>query len=537
MDSGKRDSDDRIIWVLVAVGVALRCWQFAGNASLHLDELALVRNVVDRRYADLLTPLSYGQVAPPGFLLVERLCWSIFHSDWSLRLAAFGGAIASVFLFRALVRRALEGPAVPIAIGLFALGIPLILYGAEVKQYSTDVAIAIGLLLLAVHLVRNAENNPRYSQRLGLAGILAVWFSSTAVFVLVGIGAALLLLILQERLAHPRRVIFVVLIPWGVAAAVAILAAWSLVPAETMAYLKEFWRRGFPQLSSAREGLSWPWHALKAVFGDTGGLRYRLPSVYLGFAIIGAAVLWRKQRATALVLGGPLVVTLAAAVAGLYPFADRLVLFLSPVLLIAVAAGIGHLATRLQVLGRAAAPAFLVLVLAAPVVRLVSSPPVYRVQQARPLFEWLAAHRRTGDALFIWFRAGPHFAWYGPRYQLTTGEVVRGGCWLGTPRRFLVDLDQLRGRARVWLVMAGVGAPEANLLVQYADSIGVRREGTRFAGSVPGSLPMETLLYEFGDSTRLRRASAESFPIPSATARTRLVTSCRLGPVMAGSVR
>jgi hypothetical protein len=57
----------------MAVGAVLRVWQYIGNPSFELDELALARNIVERPlWKLLLTPLLFDQVAPQGFLLSEK---------------------------------------------------------------------------------------------------------------------------------------------------------------------------------------------------------------------------------------------------------------------------------------------------------------------------------------------------------------------------------------------------------------------------------------------------------------------------------
>src|SRR5262245_34190114 len=99
---------EALVWVFVAIGIALRTWQMAGGASLWLDELDVARNIAQRSYAGLLRPLDYGQVAPPILLIVMKALWSLLgRADWTLRILPFAGAIASVFLFRSLARRTL----------------------------------------------------------------------------------------------------------------------------------------------------------------------------------------------------------------------------------------------------------------------------------------------------------------------------------------------------------------------------------------------------------------------------------------------
>ena len=63
-----------VLLALVALGAGLRAWQYAADTSLWLDEVALARGIVDLDLASLLTrPLPYDQIAPRGFLLVEKL--------------------------------------------------------------------------------------------------------------------------------------------------------------------------------------------------------------------------------------------------------------------------------------------------------------------------------------------------------------------------------------------------------------------------------------------------------------------------------
>lgn len=144
--------------LLVGLGVAVRVWAYAGNASFWLDEILLARNIVGLRLKELLTrPLRLDQVAPRGFLLVEKLAvLGLGGSQLALRLFPFLCAVAGVFLFRRLAERALEGLAVPFALALFATGVPFIKQAAEVKQYALDATGAILLTLLAFDLVARA---------------------------------------------------------------------------------------------------------------------------------------------------------------------------------------------------------------------------------------------------------------------------------------------------------------------------------------------------------------------------------------------
>ena len=84
--------------LLVVAGVALRSWRFAAGLSIAGDELAVAQNVVDRSLISLLTqPLAYDQVAPRGFLLVERLAvLALGPNEYALRLFPFVASVVGL---------------------------------------------------------------------------------------------------------------------------------------------------------------------------------------------------------------------------------------------------------------------------------------------------------------------------------------------------------------------------------------------------------------------------------------------------------
>ena len=526
-----KEQRDRALWVLVVVGIALRTWQFLGGASLWLDEIAVARNVAERGYTDLLRPLDYGQVAPPGFLFIERFFWSIFHTDWSLRLLPCAGSIASLFLMRALARRVLSEVGAVLATGLFSLAMPQILYAGLVKQYSTDVTGALILTLLAVEVAGAGRESAARYRVAGVAGFLAVWISNTATLVAAGLGAVLALLVLCGVIAERRKVITLVLGPWAVGALAAVIVARHGVSSETMAYMKEFWGGAFAPFPPRSFGdLRWGWRALTGLLGTPWGVSTAVASGYALLAIAGFVVLWRTRRHEMLLLAAPLLVALAASALRQYPLEGRLALFLTPALLIAIAAATAAMTDWLGARNRALGAAVALVVAAPTAVQLARQHPVYRLQETETMFAWLVAHRRPGDAVYVMYRISPNVAWYGPRYGLTPPDVAMGGCWIGEPRRYLAEMDAFRGRPRVWMVIAAPYFAEANLLTRYGNQIGVRTDSLLMPVTVQGYYRPGLWLYDFSDSTRLRSASADQFPLGLKTPLRRDVMSCASGP-------
>jgi hypothetical protein len=87
-------------WILISIGIVLRLIQYMINRSLWLDESFLALNIINRSFEQLFMPLDYGQVAPVGFLMVERLNVQLFgNNEYSLRLLPLIAGICSLFLF------------------------------------------------------------------------------------------------------------------------------------------------------------------------------------------------------------------------------------------------------------------------------------------------------------------------------------------------------------------------------------------------------------------------------------------------------
>ena len=109
-----------IALALGTAGALLRLWQYFGRGTLWIDEAAIARNVLARSPAALLQPLDFAQIAPKGFLLIEKLAVDTFGaSDRVLRLYAILTALAALPLFYPLARRVLSERGALLAFPLF----------------------------------------------------------------------------------------------------------------------------------------------------------------------------------------------------------------------------------------------------------------------------------------------------------------------------------------------------------------------------------------------------------------------------------
>jgi len=117
----------RLPWMIIFLGVALRLAQYLANRSLWLDESYIALNIVQRSFSQLFGPLDYHQVAPIGFLLIEKVAVQAFgNTEYALRLfPLFSGIVALLLLYK-LASWYLAPRATIIALGLFSIADPLI---------------------------------------------------------------------------------------------------------------------------------------------------------------------------------------------------------------------------------------------------------------------------------------------------------------------------------------------------------------------------------------------------------------------------
>ena len=517
--------EQRLALLLLLTGAGLRLLQYLSNRSLWLDEAALARNILGRSPWQLVSRrLDYVQTAPPGFLLGEKLVTMLFGgSEYALRLLPLALGLVSLPLFFAVARRLLTPAAALVALAMFAFSGRLIYYASEVKQYGPDVAIA----LLGVWLVlamREQGISRRGTARLGLVGAAAPWLSQPAPFVLAAAGLLLISAALRRRDPRAMRHAFVLCVVWGISSVAALLVARHSLGAFEHEYMRSFWgEAGFVPYGSTLATLRWPLDSVVRVLRDPFGSP--LPPLAFAAFALGGDWLRRRDRAALALLTLPFAFLLLAVAVRAFPLGTdvagftkigpargRLLLFLLPAAFVVAAAGVAWLQERGGIRRRVLAP-LLGAVLVLPGAYYAAAELPRRPEDVRPLLERVARDAREGDLLWVFYGAAQQYRFYASRGDVPAIETKIAACERPRWRRYLIQIDSLAGRKRVWLLFshpASVGGVHEGMLLRgYLD----RR--ARLLGEY-GEKEAYLLLYDFSatpaatpGAVRVRAASPE----------------------------
>jgi hypothetical protein len=398
--------------VVLALGLAVRCYHYARNPSVWHDEAALIVNVLDKGFRDLLGPLSFGEAGPPLFLWAERaVALALGDGTYLVRLVPLLASCLALVLFVPLARRTLPREAVPWALLLFACSNRVLWHTCEAKPYAVDVLAATVVPTLAV-LLRGKSLRTQCAVYT-LAAPCLVFASYPGSFVLGGLLVALLPAVCRAR--RPGAWAGYGLLAGVVAGCFGLLIL-GPAHAQRCAAMTRCWKTQFPD-----------WHRPWAVpawslFSGLDVVRYCLEPTGQALALVGlcgAICLWRRgQRRQMTLLTLPAALGLLASYVGGYPWGGcRVDVFLTPATALLVGGGVPPAWRWLRARTLAGALGFAAVV-AAPVGLTVYRTAVYWPRaDAAGAAAYVLAHRRAPEGVtanhweyyYYFRRLGPAF--------------------------------------------------------------------------------------------------------------------------------
>jgi hypothetical protein len=135
--------------IFIAAGLLLRAFHYFRNPSMWHDEAALVVNVLQKNFIELLGSLRFAEAAPPLFLWIERAVVLLFgDSTFVLRLVPFVSSCLALGLMAYLATQVLQPRAVPWAMLLAAFSDHQLWHASEAKPYAVEVLVASGVVAI-----------------------------------------------------------------------------------------------------------------------------------------------------------------------------------------------------------------------------------------------------------------------------------------------------------------------------------------------------------------------------------------------------
>lgn len=305
----------KICLAVIIAGILLRILFYSYNRPFWNDECALAFNIIDFHIINCFKPLSYGQAAPPFFLLISGMFSKIIPDiEMALRFFPLIASILSIFVFYNLAKHVLnKKSAIFLALVLFCFNYRLIYFSQEFKQYSSDVLIFLSILTSYFYL--KIENiNYKKLVTIGIAYAASIWLSFTSLFAIFTV----LTLLLVQNIKYYKKIL-VLSAPVALGFACFYLSQHHLA---SSAFLHLYWKDGF----------------IKQDFSNFVSLiinyfSYSFNSIIIFiFSIIGLILkLLSPKKEKNLIILIPFLLAICLSYFSIYPLESRVALYLIPI--------------------------------------------------------------------------------------------------------------------------------------------------------------------------------------------------------------
>ncbi len=308
---------------IIGFGIFLRTELYLHNALFGLDEVMLSLSFADRGINALFLPLEAQQKAPPFFLCFTYFIIKISgFNELSFRFIPYISGCLSVTAFYFLINICVQNKAGRIfGLFLFAVSAPLVYNSAEFKPYSVDVLMCL-LLFLFYNFIYTGKYSFLSGQRkiscvlYALITILLIFTSFPSAFIILSMTVSLC--IIKKRIT-----------PASCSVIAGVLTA-SFIAYKTDAgnveFLRSFWWY---------DGKNIPSMYLNSVKYFLCSTHNYICYAFAITAVAGFIKLFRDKKEMAFPFAFCIIIPVITNTLKLYPFEERLVLYILPVCLTA----------------------------------------------------------------------------------------------------------------------------------------------------------------------------------------------------------
>lgn len=484
----------RIIYSVAVIGILFRFFHYIYNRSFWLDEMYLSSSLIKMNFWDLATQqLDYQQKAPIGYLWLVKLSVVLFgKGEMALRLVPLICGIAAIFIFIRVARHFLNPLGVLAAVGIIAFSPHLIYHSVEAKQYSTEALSTIVILFLYTRFYGRVDYKSLFLW--GLWGAVVVWFSFSSIFVLAGMAGGVSLYHLIKKNWNQFFLYLITFVIWMLSFGINYflftskhtdsewLVLWfknreGFMPGGILNNLIWLVKKAFSFFDFPM-GLSW-FGPPAGFYGSNIALALsRMVIIPVTLLIFGLLNLYKRDLKHLFILIFPLLLHLFATLLLVYPFYERLTVYLAPLATLLIALGIereksakydsnagvyaaekpGHSYNRWIVL-------VVILLLAGPFAHSLKSLIVTddfgydKNWKQRNVYMHITENYKPGDVVYVYWNGLVPYRYYNSVYDFNF-KVIEGKDYRFSSKnlndylsKIEKDVETLKTYKRVWVVL------------------------------------------------------------------------------------
>lgn len=404
------------LWLIFLCGLVLRAKGLLSNSSFWHDECALAWNIKFKSYPEFFGVLNFMQMAPPCFMIISKFMTSVLgFSEYVMRLLPFFMGCSSIIAFYFLASKVLNKKTnIMLAVFFFSINPKLINFSFDFKPYSLDVFFAIMCLLFFINLASENSGSSDLSKISikkavfwGLIFALLPWFSFVSVFILA--GGFLHLFFKNIKADWAKKIILSLPL---VISCLIYLKVYLANNYTGSTGLFDFWQYYFVN-GNIKQFIWLIANDMKYFF---------MPIKYLLFAFIlliwGVVVLYKEQSHFLKISSLSFGVLILASWLHLYPFAERLILFLLPIFLLLIIKPLDLVSFNKKV--KSVVVIFLFLITFTPqilyAIELFEAKGLDKEEYPREMMEVMVKKLKATDTIFINNSSDAEFAYYSSFY-------------------------------------------------------------------------------------------------------------------------
>lgn len=321
------------ISILILSGIIFRIREFFFNRPLWLDESFLALNITEKSLPELIfNHLSYLQHAPIVYIFFIKIINIISgNSEYSLRLFSLLCSLISIFVFYKLVLKIFNFTGVCFSLFFFTFSLSLIYYSSETKQYSFDLLITLLLVSNCFLLTKDKLNNSELAT-ISIFTIASIWCSFNSPFILSGM---LIILFLHHSLNKNKTMLLQGLVITSLTSlSFYIYHNHSLYKITENKYLFKIWDWAFITFPPNEKTIE----LITKLFQDVFSNASFIAIFYFTVGLI--SLFFAKNKIIYLLILSPLIFITSASLIKIYPFYERFLFFIHPIIIIVVSKGI-----------------------------------------------------------------------------------------------------------------------------------------------------------------------------------------------------